>query len=153
MLQNLNNKKKSFDNNVIPVFKPLIQDWDISAASRSLKEGWLGMGKDVQNFELAIKKICKLKKEKNVVAVSTGHAALHLSLMILGIKDGDEVITPSFNNAADFQAIKACGANPVFVDINKKTLCIDIKQVQESITNKTKCIIAIDYGSNLCDHK
>ena len=64
MLQNLNNKKKSFDNNVIPVFKPLIQDRDISAASRSLKEGWLGMGKDVQNFELAIKKICKLKKKK-----------------------------------------------------------------------------------------
>ena len=127
MLQNIN-KKKSIVNNVIPVFKPLIQDCDISAASRSLKEGWLGMGKDVQNFELAIKKICKLKKEKNVVAVSTGHAALHLSLMILGIKDGDEVITPSFNNAADFQAIKACGANPVFVDINEKTLCIDVKK-------------------------
>ena len=153
MLQNLNNKKKSFNNNAIPVFKPLIQDSDISAASRSLKEGWLGMGKDVQNFELAIKNICKLKKEKTVVAVSTGHAALHLSLMILGIKDGDEVITPSFNNAADFQAIKACGANPVFVDINKKTLCIDIKKIQASITNNTKCIIAIDYGTNLCDHK
>ena len=152
MLQN-NYKKKTIVNNLIPVFKPLIQNRDISAASRSLKEGWLGMGKDVNNFELAIKNICKLKKEKSVVAVSTGHAALHLSLMILGIKDGDEVITPSFNNAADFQAIKACGANPVFVDINKKTLCIDIKKVRASITKNTRCIIAIDYGSNLCDHK
>ena len=56
-------KKKSIVNDVIPVFKPLIQDCDISAASRSLKEGWLGMGKDVNNFELAIKNICNLKKE------------------------------------------------------------------------------------------
>ena len=64
MLQNLNNKKKSSNNNAIPVFKPLIQDCDISAASRSLKEGWLGMGKDVQNFELAIKNICKFSKGK-----------------------------------------------------------------------------------------
>ena len=57
MLQKIN-KKKSTVNNVIPVFKPLIQDCDISAASRSLKEGWLGMGKDVQNLELTIKNIC-----------------------------------------------------------------------------------------------
>ena len=70
MLQKLNNKKKSFDNNVIPVFKPLIQDCDISAASRSLKEGWLGMGKDVQNFELAIK--------------NTGHEVNGKKILILG---------------------------------------------------------------------
>ena len=63
MLQNIY-KKKSIVNSLIPVFKPLIQNCDISAASRSLKEGWLGMGKDVKNFELAIKNICNLKKEK-----------------------------------------------------------------------------------------
>ena len=63
----------------------------------------------------------------------------HLSLMMMGVGPGDEVITPSFNNAADFQAILACGAKPVFVDINENTLCIDTEKVEELITNRTKC--------------
>ena len=115
--------------------------------------------KDVKNFELAIKNICNLKKEKTVVAVSTGHAALHLSLMILGIKNGDEVITPSFNNAADFQAIKACGANPVFVDINPKTglMCIEslkTKLVEAEKSNKLpKIVIPVHLSGSCCDMK
>tara|TARA_B100000927_G_C16464774_1_gene469253 strand:- start:1301 stop:2464 length:1164 start_codon:yes stop_codon:yes gene_type:complete len=153
MLKKLYNSKSSKQRNMIPVFKPLIQSSEINAASKSLKEGWLGMGKYVKDFEKQIEKLCKIEKSKSVVAVSTGHAALHLSLKLLKIKKGDEVITPSFNNTADFQAIKACGANPVFVDIEEKTFCIDVNKIENSITKKTKCIIAMDYGSSLCNHK
>jgi dTDP-4-amino-4,6-dideoxygalactose transaminase len=138
----------------IPVFRPLIESEEIEAAIESLKMGWLGMGSYVKLFEEEVGKVCNLTKESDryAVAVSTGHAALHLSLMMIGVKPGDEVITPSFNNAADFQAIKACGANPVFVDIKEETLCIEPEQIESLITPKTKCIIAMDYDVFLCDH-
>ena len=138
----------------IPVFKPLIESEEIAAAVESLELGWLGMGSYVKQFEEAVASVCQLKPEDDlhVVAVSTGHAALHLSLLMMGVGPGDEVITPSFNNAADFQAIKACGAEPVFVDIEERTLCLDSTKIEELITERTKCIIAMDYDIFICDH-
>jgi dTDP-4-amino-4,6-dideoxygalactose transaminase len=140
--------------NQIPVFKPLIEKEEISAAVESLELGWLGMGSYVQRFEEAVANVCQLDSQsgRGVVAVSTGHAAIHLSLLMIGIGPGDEVITPSFNNTADFQAIRACGAEPVFVDIDESTLCIDTAKIEELVTEKTKCIIAMDYDVSLCDH-
>lgn len=141
-------------NSQIPVFKPLIEREEIAAAVESLELGWLGMGSYVKQFEEAVSDVCALSPDGNrhVVAVSTGHAALHLSLLMMGVGPGDEVITPSFNNAADFQAIRACGAEPVFVDINEKTLCIEPAKVEELITDNTKCIVAMDYDIFVCDH-
>jgi dTDP-4-amino-4,6-dideoxygalactose transaminase len=141
-------------NTQIPVFKPLIEDEEIAAAVESLKLGWLGMGSYVKQFEDAVASVCQFgpDDDRHVVAVSTGHAALHLSLLMMGVGPGDEVITPSFNNAADFQAIRACGAEPVFVDVREDTLCIDADKVEELITAKTKCIIAMDYDIFICDH-
>jgi len=142
-------------NSQIPVFKPLIEKEEIAAAVESLELGWLGMGSYVKQFEEAVADICALTthSHRHVVAVSTGHAALHLSLLMMGVGPGDEVITPSFNNAADFQAIRACGAEPVFVDIDENTLCINPAKVEELITEKTKCIIAMDYDIFICDHE
>lgn len=138
----------------VPVFKPLIESEEIAAAVESLNLGWLGMGSYVKQFEEAVANVCRFDSRDNrfVVAVSTGHAALHLSLLIMGVGSGDEVITPSFNNAADFQAIKACGAEPVFVDVCDSTLCIDVNKIEKLITPKTKCIIAMDYDIFICDH-
>lgn len=140
--------------NQIPVFKPLIEKEEIRAAVESLEMGWLGMGSYVKQFEDAVASVCGIdgSQDKHVVAVSTGHAALHLALLVIGVGPGDEVITPSFNNAADFQAIKACGAEPVFVDVCEDTLCIDTNKVDELISEKTKCVIAMDYDVFLCDH-
>ena len=142
------------ENELIPVFKPLIEKEEIAAAVESLQLGWLGMGSYVKQFEDAVSQVCQLNEAdgRYVVAVSTGHAALHLSLLMMGVGPGDEVITPSFNNSADFQAIRACGAEPVFVDIKEKTLCIEPAKVEELITEKTKCIIAMDYDVFICDH-
>lgn len=138
----------------IPVFKPLIEKSEIAAAVESLELGWLGMGSYVKDFEAALTHVCEFahNEDRHVVAVSTGHAALHLSLLMIGVGVGDEVITPSFNNAADFQAIRACGAEPVFVDIKEDTLCIDVDKIEVLITDKTKCIICMDYDIFLCDH-
>ena len=136
---------------MIPVFKPLITIKERQAADKSLEIGWLGMGKYVNEFEKKIKAIIQ-NKNKYVIAVNTGHSALHLIMMLLKIKKGDQVITPSFNNIADLQAILAVGAEPVFCDIKKDTLCIDPVKAQKLINKKTKAIIAMDYGSCIADH-
>lgn len=135
----------------IPVFKPLIEQEEIAAAVTSLENGWLGMGASVGQFEKELKNYLGCE-DRFVVAVSTGHAALHLSMMLIGLQPGDEVITPSFNNIADFQAILAVGANPVLCDIREDTLCIDVDKAEKLISSKTKAIIAMDYDCCLADH-
>jgi dTDP-4-amino-4,6-dideoxygalactose transaminase len=87
-----------------------------------------------------------------VAALSTGHAALHLAMILAGVGPGDEVITPSFNNIADFQAILAVGAKPVFCDIDDTTLCIDLNKAAELVSPKTRAVIVMDYDCLLCDH-
>ncbi len=135
----------------IPVFKPLIEEEEIAASRAALELGWLGMGSYVGDFEDALKDFLGAS-DRHVVAVSTGHAALHLGLLAMGIGPGDEVITPSFNNAADFQAILATGAQPVFCDIDENSLCIDLLKADELVTPQTKAIIVMDYDCVLCDH-
>jgi len=136
---------------MIPVFKPLLDDAERKAACNVLDVGWLGMGKHVGDFEGLVSDYLGLN-DRYAVALSTGHAAIHLALLLMGIGEGDEVITPSFNNIADFQAILACGAKPVFCDVLDETLCIDIKKAELLINKKTKAIIVMDYDCHLCDH-
>jgi dTDP-4-amino-4,6-dideoxygalactose transaminase len=136
----------------VPVFKPLIEQDEIAAATGALEMGWLGMGSYVGQFEQAVADYLGCQ-DRYVAAVSTGHAALHLGMILAGVGPGDEVITPSFNNAADFQAILATGATPVFCDIDDDTLCIDLNKAAEMVTPKTKAIIVMDYDCILCDHE
>jgi dTDP-4-amino-4,6-dideoxygalactose transaminase len=136
---------------MIPVFKPLIEDAEIDASREALEMGWLGMGSYVQRFEETVRDVLEAR-DRHVAAVSTGHAALHLGLMVAGAGPGDEVITPAFNNIADFQAILATGAEPVLCDISDETLCIDLAKAEELVTPRTKVIIVMDYDCILCDH-
>lgn len=135
----------------IPVFRPLLEASEFEAVRQALEMGWLGMGSYVGAFEAACAERLELGTRK-AVAVSTGHAALHLALAVAGVGPGDEVITPAFNNVADFQAILALGAAPVFCDISDETLCIDLEQAETLISPKTKALIAMDYDCILCDH-
>jgi dTDP-4-amino-4,6-dideoxygalactose transaminase len=121
----------------IPIYKPLIEKEEINAAKEALEMGWLGMGSYVAKFENEIKQYVSASS-KYVAAVNTGHAALHLGLLVAGVGPGDEVITPSFNNIADFQAILATGAEPVFCDIDDNTLCIDLDKAEELVSPRTR---------------
>lgn len=143
--------KKALETEKIPVFKPLIEEEEIQASRTALELGWLGMGSYVGEFEEALKTYMGAD-DRYVAAVSTGHAALHLGLLTIGVGPGDEVITPSFNNAADFQAILATGAEPVFCDIEEGSLCIDLNKADELVSPRTKAIIVMDYDCVLCDH-
>jgi dTDP-4-amino-4,6-dideoxygalactose transaminase len=109
------------------------------------------MGASVGSFEGAVKEYLGAA-DRHVVAVSTGHAALHLALMLAGIGPEDEVITPAFNNIADFQAILAVGAKPVLCDIHDDTLCMDVEKAEKLIGPRTKAIIPMDYDCCLADH-
>ena len=136
---------------MIPVFKPLIEQEEHAAAREALELGWLGMGSYVNELERGLLDAVGAP-DRHVAVVSTGHAALHLAMMLIGVGPGDEVITPSFNNIADFQAILATGASPVFCDIDERTLCIDLNKAAELVTPRTKAIIVMDYDCVLADH-
>jgi dTDP-4-amino-4,6-dideoxygalactose transaminase len=137
-------------NFTVPLFQPVIGQEELDAAREALEHGWLGLGSYVEAFERELERLVGAP-DRHVVAVSTGHAALHLSLLLAGVGPGDEVITPSFNNAADFQAILATGATPVFCDVDDDSLCIDMAGAERVVSPRTKAIIVIDYGCRLCD--
>lgn len=104
------------------------------------------MGEQVQMFERKIKEF--ISTDLDVICVNSGTAALHLSLVALGIGDGDEVIVPSLTYIASFQAISATGATPIACEVNADTLFIDTDDAKKRITNKTKAIMPVHYASS-----
>jgi len=133
---------------MIPVSRPSIGTEELDAVKKVFESGWLGMGVQVFEFENALKAFLGAEK---VIAVNTGTSALHIALDALKLGSTDEVIVPSFTFAATIQAIIACGAKPVFCEIDNKTLNIDIKDIQNKINKKTKVIIPVHYGGQPCD--
>jgi len=95
-------------------------------------------------------KYAKFTDSKYAVTCNSGTAALHLGLLALGIKPGDEVIVPDFTMAACGFAVSYCGATPVFVDCDI-TLCIDWKLIEAKITPKTKAIMPVHIYGRLCN--
>ena len=104
----------------------------------------LTLGPQLEKFE---SNFAKYTKSKYAIAVSNCTAALHLSLKSMGIKQNDEVIIPDLTFVADANAILACNAKPVLVDINKDNFFISPSSVKKAITKKTKAIIPVHiYG-------
>lgn len=136
----------------IPVYRSLIEDEELEAAVRCLQQGWLGMGREVGRFEEAVHQAIGSPGDRHVAALSTGHAALHVALLVAGIGPGDEVVLPAFTHLSDVQAVLACGGSPVFADVDPMTLCLDVERVAELFTPSVRAVIAMDYGGRLCDH-
>lgn len=136
--------------NVIPVFKPHIGPETLKAASEALKLGWLGMGSYVNEFEQQLSKFLEISPPRRLVVVNTCTSALHLALLVAGVKAGDEVITPPLNNISDFQAIGMSGAKPVFCDIKDDDLGIDPEKIEPLIKARTKAIIVLHYSGIPC---
>lgn len=134
--------------NLIPVSRPSLGDAELAAVKTVFDSGWLGLGAQVLEFEQGLQKFLGAK---HVVCTNTGTTAIHLALDALGIGDGDEVVVPSFTYVATIQAITATGATPVFCDIHADDLNIDVNQIKEMITGKTKAIIPVHYRGFPCD--
>ncbi|OUX38019.1 MAG: pyridoxal-5'-phosphate-dependent protein [Candidatus Pelagibacter sp. TMED273] len=107
------------------------------------------LGRSVELFE---KKFCKYQKVKYAVGVGSGTDAIFLSLKCLDIKEGDEIITPTYSFYATAGAIATTGATPVFVDI-KDDLNIDEDEIEKKITKKTKAIVPVHWSGRICNMK
>lgn len=133
---------------MIPINLPQIGELEIEEVTKVLRSCILtdryGNGPMVKKFEGAF---AKFVRTKHAVAVNSGTASLHMSLLAAGVTWGDEVIVPSFTFVATAEAVALTGAKPVFVDIDPNTYNIDPEKIEEAITKKTKVILPVDlYG-------
>lgn len=136
--------------NFLPYYQPLIGEDEINEVVDILKSGWLTMGPKTIEFENLI---AEYTGAKHAIAVNSCTAALHLSLIALGVRKGDEVITTPFTFASTGNVIIHVGAKPVFVDIDRKTYNINPERIKETITPKTKAIVPVHYAGQPCDMK
>jgi perosamine synthetase len=123
---------------MIPHSRPTIDHEEIAAVTAVLESGQLAQGEQVLQFEKALALLIGVG---GAVAVSSGTAALHLSLLALEIGEGDEVVIPSFVCPALLNAIRYVRAVPVLADINRETFNIDVRDLKRRVTRKTKAVI------------
>lgn len=135
---------------MIKLARPNISKLAIEKVIAVLKSGNLVQGKYVKEFEAALQIYLGVK---HAVLVSSGTAALHLSLISLNIKAGDEVIIPAFTFPATANVVELVGAKPVFVDIKLDDFCINPTQIESKITEKTKAIIPVHEFGQSADMK
>ncbi len=132
----------------LPFSVPTIEEDEIAEVVDSLRSGWITTGPKVLRFEEDFKKYIGAPY---AVAVNSGTAGLHISLMASGISDADEVITSPMTFAATINTIVLQRAKPVFVDIDPDTLNIDTGGIEKKITKNTKAIIPIHFAGQPCD--
>lgn len=130
---------------LIPISKPSITPKEIAYVTDAVQSGWVSsLGKYINLFEKQFAHYCNTQY---ALTTTSGTTALHLALISLGIKAGDEVIIPDFTFVATANAVKYTGATVVTVDIEADTLCIDPTAIEAAITPKTKAIIPVHvYG-------
>lgn len=125
----------------IPLSQPDITQAEIDAVVDVLHTPVLSIGPKVEEFE----RLCaKISGRAHGIAVSSGTAGLHCAMLAANIREGDECVTTPFSFVASANAALFVGAKPVFVDIDPKTLNIDVERVEAAITPKTRAIIAVE---------
>src|SRR5262249_4169485 len=120
----------------------------IAAAARAIRSGWVTQGPEVAAFE---REFAAFVGAPHACAVSSCTAALHVALLAVGVQPGDEVVTVSHSFIATANAIRYCGARPVFVDIDRRTLNIDPALVDRAIGPRTRAILAVHQVGLPCD--
>ncbi|MCA9648261.1 MAG: DegT/DnrJ/EryC1/StrS aminotransferase family protein [Myxococcales bacterium] len=130
-------------NDFIVFGSPVIGPEEIEAVTEVLRSCWLGTGPRTKEFEKAI---AEYTGAEHAIAVSSCTAALHLSLLALGIGPGDEVITTPMTFAATANSIVHTGATPVFVDCDRSSLNLDPAGIEAAITERTKAILPVHFA-------
>lgn len=125
---------------MIPIAKPYLTADEAQAAYDTILTGWITQGPKVAEFE---KKFAEYTGAKYAVAVSNCTTALHLAMIVAGVKEGDEVICPSMSYVATANSIKYVGAKPVFAEVNPSTYNLDVVDTERKITSKTKAILLV----------
>lgn len=133
----------------IPFSPPYIDDDVIKEVNDSLLSGWITTGPKVAALEKGLQEYCKAKR---VNCVNSWTSGAILMLRWLGLKEGDEVIVPSYTYCATAMSVMDAGAKPIMVDI-KHDLTIDIEKIKQAISPRTKAIIPVDLGGVPCDYE
>ena len=133
----------------IPFSPPDITDVEIEEVIAALKSGWITTGPKTKEFERQITEYCGSAK---TVCLSAATTALEMTLRVLGIGKGDEVIVPAYTYTASCSVICHVGATPVMIDSQTDREEMDYSKMAEAITEKTKAIIPVDIAGILCDY-
>ena len=134
----------------IPFSPPDISEEDINEVVDTLRSGWITTGPKTKKFEDEISKYCGTKR---TVCLNSATAGMELILRLLGIGEGDEVITSAYTYTASASVIHHVGAKIVLVDVAKDSYEMDLEKLEASITEKTKAIIAVDLAGVICNYE
>jgi perosamine synthetase len=133
----------------IPVMSPSLKGNEAKYLLEAVESTWIGgAGQYIERVEREWAEICGTRE---CVTASNGTVALHLALLALGAGPGDEVIVPALTYVATANAVRYVGAEPVFVDVDPNTLCIDPKVIEASITPRTKGIMPVHLQGHPAD--
>lgn len=132
----------------IPFSPPDITDEEINEVIDTLRSGWITTGPKTKLFEKQIATYCGANK---AVCLNSATACMELTLRLLGIGRGDEVITSAYTYTASASVITHVGATPVLVDTEKDSFFMDLEDLKNKITSKTKAIIAVDIAGVMCE--
>jgi dTDP-4-amino-4,6-dideoxygalactose transaminase len=124
----------------VPLLRPYFDSEELEEVKKVLDSGWVTQGPKVKEFE---GKITDYLGVKYAIAVTNCTSALHLALLSIGVKRGDEVLVADFTFPATGHAVLYCRAKPIFVDIDLKTYNINPESIEEKITERTKVIIPV----------
>ncbi|MGG1217970.1 DegT/DnrJ/EryC1/StrS family aminotransferase [Priestia endophytica] len=128
---------------------PDISDLEINEVIDTLKSGWLTTGPKTKKFENSI---ALFTNTSRAVCLNSATASMELTLRLLGIGEGDEVITSAYTYSASASVIEHVGAKVVLVDTQKDSFQMDYKQLERAITPNTKAIIPVDIAGVMCDY-
>lgn len=133
----------------IPFSPPDISEAEIAEVAEAMRSGWITTGPRVKELEKRLAAYCHTSK---VVCLNSATAAEELNFRICGIGEGDEVIIPAYTYTATASAAIHCGAKVIFVDSQKDSTEMDYDKVAESITERTKAVVAVDLGGIICNY-
>lgn len=133
----------------IPFSPPDISEAEIAEVAEAMRSGWITTGPRVKELEKRLAAYCHTSK---VVCLNSATAAEELNFRICGIGEEDEVIVPAYTYTATASAAIHCGAKVIFVDSQKDSTEMDYDKVAESITERTKAVVAVDLGGIICDY-
>lgn len=133
----------------IPFSPPDITEEEIAAVSEVLRSGWITSGPTTARFE---QELADYSDAQHAVALNSATAGMELILKVLGIGEGDEVITTPYTYASTSNVIVHRGIRPTFVDVKKDSFLIDEQKIYEAITPKTKAIMSVDIAGVPVDY-